>query len=342
MPILEKPYGWVWVAFAAWMLLRLVLVVVLAIVEARNLRLNDPKKMVWIQFATAAAFGFLAALGWRQFVDGPIVVVGCFSCVAWIAGFFVGFIFELILTIKVQHPIAVSIVAFGAASYADRLMNGEQPQRIEAATALGFIGSKALFATTQLLDSIKDRDPALRLAVTRAFLGIPAEDPAVDLAMVRGLSDADPNVRIWSACVLAGRGHKEAALLVPHLLAGSRMEETDTAGLCVEMLGKLGPDAAAAIPDLVQLLSAGTPMNYSASGALVQIGAIAVPSMVEKFKTLDTFEARLVVVQAFARMGTEAFEALPLLEKLQTHTDMMIRRTARKAIRKIHSANKTC
>jgi HEAT repeat protein len=338
MPLIDKPYGWVWYVFAAWLAARLLLALVLAIHQAVTLGQRHPTKlMIWLNFVSAAAWAMLASLGWRPFVGDARLVFSCLSIGLGIAGFVFGMAFDMFLTFRVQTPIAVGFVARKASTYADRLVSGEPEQRLQAARALAFIGPKASFAVSLLLDALKDSDADLRFESIRAFGNIESDDAAIDPAMFKALADSDPRVRVVAAAVLVRRKKAEPDQVLPHLSAGLAMEEpNEMMGWSTGALADLGPRAGPAVPNLVAMFGADTNRNFYPRYVLAKVGAAAVPALVEKLGT-DNEKVRSAVLETLMEIGPPASDALPDLRKLLTHEDKSIRELAARVIGKIES-----
>jgi HEAT repeat protein len=214
-------------------------------------------------------------------------------------------------------------------------MSGEPAQRLEAARAFAFIGPKASFAVTPLLDALKDPDADLRFEVTCALAGIESDEPSIVPAMQRLLGDSDPRVRAMAAVVLVKREKADAELVLPHLCTGLGLTEPAIIlDWTIEGLRLLGPRAAPAVPNLVALFDNDLRVNYLAGHALAKIGAAAVPALIETLEA-DNPKVRNSVLLCLGEMGPEAVEALPVIRQYLSSGDALTRSYAKQAITKI-------
>jgi HEAT repeat protein len=231
-------------------------------------------------------------------------------------------------------------------------LRGRDPiARLAAATALAERGSEAAPAAKALADALGDPAPEVRTAAADALAAIgptaarlvrtALRDHDRQLAAVRaagGLGDAAmpmlPDVtKLWQNGELPEREAVDAALLrlgprvvphlaelVPHHMFGIR---------AADILGKLGPDARAAVPALIAVLEEGVqlgdPYAVDALGAIGDPRAIPVlTSLVEAGGGKDFFRDGLAVkaVRALAGFGDAAAPALPAILKLYLDEDL--------------------
>jgi HEAT repeat protein/WD40 repeat protein len=161
------------------------------------------------------------------------------------------------------------------------LKDSDMRVRREAARMLSAAGTRAAPAVRELKDAIKDPSLFIRIYAADALMNLGAESPATAIAIFQeGLRDAS-NLRSVS----------------------------------VGFLGKLGPKAEPAIPALIKLLQ---DPDYVADGGwtLGQIGAAAVPPLLEVLRNNKNPSIRSRAVLAFYRMGPKAKDAVPGLVAL--------------------------
>jgi HEAT repeat protein len=162
-----------------------------------------------------------------------------------------------------------------ASSLAEALKDADPQVRASAALALGRVGPKSEDTATKLMQLMDDEDPLVRESTTEALgqLGEPAVavlvgalnrgnpiflhsavdalgkigPPAVPL-LVEALNDGEQLllVRRYAALALA-------KITVPPLVDRLDDELVDIRMSAAEALGKIGPDAVAAIPKLIEL-----------------------------------------------------------------------------------------
>src|SRR5262249_8041578 len=114
-------------------------------------------------------------------------------------------------------------------------------------------------------------------------------------------------------------GGKDPALVAFLRAALTDKEYEQTRASIVGALGDFGPDAAAALPDLLTLLKTEDlppSVRFSMSVALPRIGPrakLAVPTLIALLKDAKRDEAFHDFAQALGRFGPEAREAVPIL-----------------------------
>ncbi len=335
MPLLDQPFGWTWLLVIGWTGYRLLSSLVLAFYEAAHLGQKKTSGIfLFHMIGSLVIFAIFGAAGWRM-IAGPkgAGFTMCFGAIGGLVGLIVGLVVDMVLVLRVQHRIAVAIVAGKAARYAEMLDLGDSEQRVRAAIAMAFIGPKALFAIPQLLNAWKDRDADLRYRVAIAFGCTESEEPEVIAAMQSGLQDSDPRVRVVAAWVLVKRKIAEPDAVVPILRTGLTQEE-DVKNLALDALAELGPDAAPAIPELIAMIDDTAKENFAARWVLAKIGPPAVPALIPLLKS-DSRKVRVTAIDALAEIGPAAREALPALQELQSESDRNIRSSASMAIAKI-------
>src|SRR5262249_46515494 len=117
-----------------------------------------------------------------------------------------------------------------------------------------------------------------------------------------------------------GLSAKDALPILRPLLADA---DPKARARAVGLIGRLGPAAREAAPDLVRafkdkelrkVVSADSLIGDSPVEALARIGADAVPALIVALPDKD-FHVRFQATQALARLGRRAQKAIPALEK---------------------------
>ena len=206
----------------------------------------------------------------------------------------------------------------------EALKNGETVVRRKAAKALGIIGSNAKAAVFILINALKDEDIDIRKNAAEALGKIGYKPKTVIPKLIYILKDEDIDVRTNAARALEKIG-PEAKAAVPALIKTLRkihfntwyldnnrvripMEGRDDEAIRINAaiaLGKIGPEAKAAVPALIEALkNEGKKFIY-------------------------------VSIRALGEIGPEAKEAIPALTKLLNSKDDYVKKAAKEAIEKI-------
>jgi HEAT repeat protein len=104
-------------------------------------------------------------------------------------------------------------------------------------------------------------------------------------------------------------------------------------------LSRLGPDAQAAVPALIERLKGEAPVRQNAAVALGEIGPAAkdaVPALIETLRDPEWTVRRQAAV-ALGRIGPDAKAALPALERLRRDRDNLVRKAAEEAVGRIRA-----
>lgn len=163
----------------------------------------------------------------------------------------------------------------------------------------------------------EDRDQfgQIRAAASLADFGPAAESIADELrAFLLGPARSeDDHLRIQVAVALwnATRQTNEA---IPFLVRALRLGSSDTDGsqFAAEALGRMGPDAALAVPALLDCLTEKTWGGGVVPAALAKIGPTAVPGLVALL-THSQSEVRCRAAHAIEKQGPSAASAAPAL-----------------------------
>jgi HEAT repeat protein len=206
-----------------------------------------------------------------------------------------------------------------------------------AAAALGEIGPAAAGAAPLLREALKGDDASLAQAAAVALLRVAPGDEAALAHLVkalarRGVADSG-EVNIEGDLLNAARGEaaaEEAAEALGRVgkaaaapLVTALRERGGAKFMLVRALGKVGPDAAECVPDLVALAVEGRGEQYLAQechAALLEIGPAAVKPLLKALakpgKGRDADEARLLAVHFLGRLGFGVKEAVAPLRAI--------------------------
>jgi len=263
--------------------------------------------------------------------------------------------------LRLQAAVALGQIgpdAQGATAVLLPLLDDEQPAvRIGAIFALGKVGAKEAVPAleknlksenqfikmisawalakvqpdnaervTQAIDlilvSLKDKDPHVRRGAAQALYELKAPPEKVGPALMESLSDADPSVVAHVAESFASLGAKA----VPRAIDAFKKKETRE--LAVQVLRRIGPDAAPAVPELVEALK--DPDVAFRREVLFTLAAIgpaakaAVPALVAMLSDTNE-ELRPAACYALGRIGPDAKDAVPELRKALRGEDRLLK-----------------
>jgi HEAT repeat protein len=180
-------------------------------------------------------------------------------------------------------------------------------------------------------------DAAHRAAVARLLGGLGADAREALLALAQA-QQKDPEAAVRSACLVAVTRIAEPAAQV-EALRRSLTQDADPAvrGVAVVRLGKLGPAAAAAVPELAGTLDrADESLAPKAVEALIAIGAPAVPALIPRLKSPQA-TTRICAIVALGKIGPEAAAAAQPLEACMNDEDPQVRQWAAVALQRIRA-----
>ncbi len=262
---------------------------------------------------------------------------------------------------------------------------GGDPLRIAAMQALGSFGSAASPAVPGLVAALRDPDLRIRWFAAEALALIGPSAKAAVPALIEALRSRD----VAAAGVLRGNGAfmfgamedgpirliaaealgrigPSAKAAIPDLIAAVSGPDSRVRSEAARALGGIGPDAAAAIPELLRILTRGPVARSTTASrpfakamlvrhrnrghvalsaqwsqdALVQIGAAAVPPLLEVLRDDDP-EARIVAIETLGKFGTKATAAIPQLITGLNDPEPRIRTAAAQALSEIAPAHDT-
>jgi HEAT repeat protein len=237
-------------------------------------------------------------------------------------------------------------------------LSGPGRVRLQAVQALGLIGSPARSAVSSLVRLVRDPDVEVSAAACNALgqIGGPAAVEPLVTRLLKGdaaskpaalaLARLGPTARLGVAPLIGVlKSEKEdgqfaravlerlGATAVPDLEEALKQRDVATRRAAAEVLGLMGPRAAAVGPALVQVLrDADASVAVSAARALVRIepdkAAVAVPVLVKLFADKNEKVATAAAL-VLADSGPDVRAALPtLLAALQSKDEKAIRRAA--------------
>jgi HEAT repeat protein len=180
----------------------------------------------------------------------------------------------------------------------------------------------------------------MRLLGKEARLAVPA--------LIRFLSDRDPEVQWAAADCLAGIG-PEAAVAVPALVRmlknRNRAKQYDaTVYWAARALGEIGPAAGAAIPSLEEVTNnaALASAHAVAAVALIKIGQGSFQPFFERLKDTSDQGKWSRTAHEVERLGTNADPAIPFLLAAFQHTNDNIRARAVSLVGEVHRRPDLC
>jgi HEAT repeat protein len=222
-----------------------------------------------------------------------------------------------------------------------RLAGADRNVRRSAAKSLGELGTDATLAIPALLKAAVDVDATVREAAMGALNSV---DPAwPEKAEVRkACPDLLAALRSWSSDVKKA-AMKLLSLIGPSAvpdLAAVLLDGEDTVGkvYVMQLLERVGPKAASAVPGLTQALdSQYVTVRTAAAKALANIGppaGTAVPKLVVGLADTNA-EARQAMATCLARVGPAAEPAAPALLPLLADREYKVREAAAEALAQI-------
>jgi HEAT repeat protein len=219
------------------------------------------------------------------------------------------------------------------AALSAQLKDASATVRAHAAHAMGHLGPGARPAIEALAPLVVDADKNVQRMAIRAWARIrPGPEVSVPL-FSKLMADVDPATRAGALNALAEVGKPAVPALVQSL-----KDEKATYWVCL-ILGEIGPDAAEAVPALVEVLKADQrpEVRREAVLALAAIGpaaAGAVPPLVEALADKDT-AIGASAAYALGCVGPQAKEALPALAKSLENADPFLKTASGWALAKI-------
>jgi len=185
--------------------------------------------------------------------------------------------------------------------------------RFPAAWALRRIGPDAVETIPSLIHALGDRKVDVRREAVQALGWIGSQVDEVVPALIGSLKDPDADIRYKAALMLGGFGSK-AKEAVPALIDALDDSDELVRRFVPQALGGIGPDAKDAVPALILGFKDEEVSTYAPS-ALGKIGKVAVPALIEALKDEDQI-VRHKSASALGYIGPDAKAAVPALIRL--------------------------
>jgi hypothetical protein len=153
-----------------------------------------------------------------------------------------------------------------------QIANGKPGSRNDAILSLSYIGPAAAAAVPSLVHLTGDTNWYLRVVTFMSLGRIHSRPEEVFPALLNGLQDTNPRVRMSAAYAFAGFG-ESAASAVPQLIAIASSTPSGVSNTCaIQALGCIGPGAKEAVPHLfVWATNSDSQMQSEARTAILQI-----------------------------------------------------------------------
>jgi len=202
--------------------------------------------------------------------------------------------------------------------------------RSAAAGALGGIGPEARAAVPALINGLNDAVNHVQLGCVIGLKGAAQDSPEVMPVFRELLSDPDSNIRSWTALALGGMTVEQETAIkyLEETLQNEDGTNGNVRGSAVDSLGRIGPAASSAVPQLVNLLereeqradSAGSEINcWRILEALEKMGPAAraaVPMLTNHINSPNPMISALSARALWAIEPHNPFSIRCLMEKL--------------------------
>jgi HEAT repeat protein len=210
---------------------------------------------------------------------------------------------------------------------AGRVKDADQTVRQAALAALSQLGPVARPAAPEVLELVKDAQPHIRYQSLMTLERIGADPAAVKPVIKEAMKDPMPYIRAQALTLLwvVDPGNEE---VLPGAMA--LLKEANTRFYGINLLIRMGPAAAKAVPDLAALLKNNdVNINRQLVQALGQIGPAArstVPDLIPLLKPRDQYMRQLVVTALRNIGGGDPKELVPaVLEVLKDDQGTFVR-----------------
>jgi HEAT repeat protein len=193
-------------------------------------------------------------------------------------------------------------------------------------------------ATARFVQSLKDEDALVRSAAAQAIASLPPA-PEITLPLLEaGLRDADETALHHALDALAAIGPAATPALI------NALKHEKLRGHVAYIIGRIGPDAAAATPELVKLIAdKDEHVSLEAIIALANIGPgakDAVPTLIKALSQSDHPHAH-AAAYALGRIGPDAAAAEATLVGLLDNSDRKLALVSAWALAQMRPAKET-
>ncbi len=207
-----------------------------------------------------------------------------------------------------------------------------------AAWALGDLGPAAAGAVEPLAKALEDSEAVVRVYAAGALWKIDENTtPAVVDALVAALRGDDSLIRGWAAQEVRGTG-PVAICAVPALIENLTSDPND--GFAADALGRIGPQAAAAVEPVTKLLrDKGGEIRVGVADALWRIRRddASLQPLIETLGSDHPWTPQSAAI-ALGNIGPNAKAAVPALTELLEHPEGYVRQSVADALEKIDPA----
>ncbi len=221
------------------------------------------------------------------------------------------------------------------------LAPGELQDRWGVIFALGKIGQAAAPAVPELAQILKtDTDQKQRQAAAETLGKIGADAASAIPALIDAMRDKDQFVRYHAVVALGAMG-PAAPQAIPALKKALRDSYVEVCWAAVVSLGKISPREA--LPELIATLKTATSWSHrsEAAEALGKMGKdaqAAIPALIDALRDKDNF-VRERAIESLGMMGPAAKEAVPALQQALKDPYKPARKAASKALERIQPPN---
>ncbi len=182
-------------------------------------------------------------------------------------------------------------------------------------------------AAEAIIKALESKNPHVRAGAIRALVELKAPSELTAPAFERAIGDLDPSVVANTMDALVAQG----ARAVPRVANG--LKSPKLRAYAARVLQRIGPDSAAAVPQLVEALKTADDPAFrrEVNFALAAIGPAAAPAVSELAKTFD--DDSLAIAQpsaayALGKIGPGSKAAAPALGKIVLSTKEPLHRLA--------------
>ncbi len=209
-----------------------------------------------------------------------------------------------------------------SAAIVKALTSGDASSRATIADAITDLSPQPPAVIQALTSALKDPNADVRIKVAGSLSSLHASDGPVIAGLIALLDDPDQRVRIAAVDALATIGPPAT----PGIIAQLRGPKPQARHGAILVLQKMDPKQAQAVIPLAEALKdADSSVRSAAADALAEFGpdaAAAVPELLATLKRAEPSEVQASVIQALGKIGPAASEAVrPLATMLADRLD---------------------